>query len=409
VPAEVRADAFATPQPIISGELPSAPFDAASISRRLRRVGRGTMLVGALGAALFVGLLIPFETQMAYGLLSVQSGAVRDALFRFVPIGLTVFFVVLAALGRRLWVKQPPANSVRRALKNIRVLLVVGMPLCLIGGVIGLLGRELPGVLAVGLPQAAAFVGCAVVAGRVRDLLADLSPRWVIVPAAAPALATPAEPRAVLPVDAIPTASPVPATAGSLQYANARDDETRDFLRLFDLLSIFAAVIYGMQIPGLADATVESLGRLTPGGIMINSFDVVVGLTTQLVQLVALVVAVGWALWGPVYVAFGAVFYRTALGLATCDLAAAVLSTGLAFYARTSANVYEGGPVNWLEPTLSRWLLPAVMLFCLTRARVRRTFAKTKTDKSDRKAADMIYGTPQGQPVLAGTHSVDIV
>jgi hypothetical protein len=55
-----------------------------------------------------------------------------------------------------------------------------------------------------------------------------------------------------------------------------------------------------------------------------------------------------------------------------------------------------------------RWLLPAVMLFCLTRARVRRSFVKTKTDKSDHKAADMVYGTPQSQPVLTGTHSVDI-
>src|SRR4051812_15400812 len=81
-------------------------FAAASLVRRVRRVALGTMTVGGAGAVLFVLLLIASGNDLATGLASVRSRAVRDLLFSAIPVALVVFFVILAAAGRGVWLTR---------------------------------------------------------------------------------------------------------------------------------------------------------------------------------------------------------------------------------------------------------------------------------------------------------------
>jgi hypothetical protein len=356
---------------------------AASLSRRVRRVALGTMTVGGAGAVLFVLLIGASGSDLAEGLSSVRSHAVREFLFSAVPVALVIFFVLLAAAGRRVWLTRnllgdDLTRTARSPLKVVRGLLVVGMPLCLFGTVIGLLGSEVTSILAIGAPQAAAFIASAILATRVRDLLADLRPSQqppqppIASLAAAPEVLPDAGENVPMAAVAV-VALPAPAT---LQYAMASGDEARDFLRLFDLLAIYAAVVHGLGIPGLADTVAQMLTGAGSGMGMVNWFEEAANMTRALVEVAGLVVALGWALWAPAYVAFGAVLYRTGLALATTGLAAALIGTGLVMYEFSHRTGDGFSRAVWLGPALQSWLFPSVMLFCLTRARVRAAFAE---------------------------------
>jgi hypothetical protein len=374
------APTTASPQ---AGVLVSA-VAAASLSRRVRRVALGTMTVGGAGAVLFVFLIGVSGSDLAEGLSSVRSEAVREFLFSAIPVALVIFFVLLATAGRRVWLTRnllgdDLTRTARSPLKLVRGLLVVGMPLCVFGTVIGLLGSEVTSILAVGAPQAAAFVASAILATRVRDLLADLRPPQQ-QPPQSPIASVASAPDALpdtgenVPMAAVAVvALPAPET---LQYAMASSDEARDFLRLFDLLAIYAAVVHGLGVPGLADTVAQMLTGAGSGMGTVNWFEEAANMTRALVEVASLVVALGWAIWAPAYVAFGAVLYRTGLALATTGLAAALIGTGLVMY-EFSHRAGDGfSRAVWLGPALQGWLFPCVMLFCLTRARVRAAFVE---------------------------------
>jgi hypothetical protein len=391
-PARTEWDAMTNPvQPLALEPVPALPVPAAAgavlpqaadrVRGHVASVGMFAVVLGVLGAGLAAVTLLGFGQDLASGVEGIlDSPSVREAMFFGVPALLMVYFVIVAAAGRRLLGSGVPPAAHRATLSRTRGLLVLGMLLTLLATVLGLLARNVGAMLTVGIVHLLAFVASARLATRVRDTLSEID---TVGPLAPPVL----RPARVIPIDADepwparpPAAAVAAPHAGELDYASSRHDSTRDFLRLFDLLAVFGAVMYGLRVPGLLDrvldrgpaALTQFTGVLAPG--MMATYADVLG--DLVIPAVAAIVAVGWAFWGTVYVAFGPVLYRLCFALAALGVAVAALQTGLFLmvWTQTFWSQQDARGLEWLAAATQGWLFPVVMLFSLTRPRVRQSF-----------------------------------
>lgn len=349
---------------------PSAlPYFDAAWNERLRRTGSFAAVLGCAGAVLSTLTILAAGGSVGGARFAFQSQMVGDAILYGVPLLLVACFVPLASSGLRLRKNWRPAPApTRQTLALMRALLLCGMLVSLIGVVFAMNGRGSMGLLPFGAVSLGCFVASAVLATRVRDALFDLAEPIN------PAPTTP-EPRAVLPVEPFDESAagegkspgdwPAAAPAlGMLNYAAAADDPVRDFLRLFDLLAIFGCVAYGLQVPRLVDHSISLLAKASAGGLPVSLGNNAGTLRIALV-LLSTATAIGWALWGALYVARGPVYYRVCFALAAAGIGTALLAVW--------GNLMDA---NLWTLSLFIALYPAVMLFGLTRKRVRGAFAE---------------------------------